>query len=186
MTDSKLLNPKSIPDIVAVTGYMALIVLAVVVTWTSLAAVAEQHASVSAAETMLAQLEGRSLFSGRTDLGRMMSGAPTGSAFLEGQDLNLAGAALLQRVASAVRDVGGSVLSSQVVLDNVRAKDGWVGLVVSCELQEASLQKLLYNIEAGMPFLYIDQLTAEGAKAGVAGDRMRILMGLSGQWWNGK
>ena len=115
-----------------------------------------------------------------------MTDAPAGSAFLEGRDLNVAGAALLQRVASAVRDAGGSVLSSQVDLDNARAKDGWIGLVVSCEIQQASLQKLLYDVEAGMPLLYIDQLTVEGAKAGAASERMQILMGLSGRWWKDK
>jgi general secretion pathway protein M len=184
MTDRKLVNLKSITEAGAAAGYVALIVAAIVVTWTSLAAVAEQYASLSAAETMLAQLEGRSLTSGN-NVGPIMTDAPAGSAFLEGRDLNVAGAALLQRVASAVRDAGGSVMSSQVDLDNARAKDGWIGLVVSCEIQQVSLQKLLYNVEAGMPFLYIDQLTVEGAKAGAANDRMRILMGLSGRWWKG-
>jgi|HubBroStandDraft_1064217.scaffolds.fasta_scaffold471951_2 general secretion pathway protein M len=185
MTESKLLHLNSVTDVAAVAGYVVLIVVAIIVTWTSLAAVVEQHESLSAAESMLAQLEGRSLFSGK-NIGPIMSDAPAGSAFLEGRDLNVAGAALLQRVASAVRDVGGSVLSSQVDLDAARAKDGWVGLVVSCEIQEASLQKLVYDVEAGMPFLYIDNLTVEGAKAGVAGDRMRILMGVSGRWWHDK
>jgi general secretion pathway protein M len=185
MTESKLVNLRSLTEVAAVAGYVAVIILAIVATWTSLAAVAEQHASLSAAEAMLAQLEGRSLIFGN-NVGPIMGDAPAGSAFLEGRDLNVAGAALLQRVATAVRDVGGSVLSSQVDLDNARAKDGWIGLVVSCEIQEASLQKLLYDVEAGMPFLYIDQLTVEGAKAGAASERMRILMGLSGRWWKDK
>ena len=50
---------------------------------------------------------------------------PTGSPFLEGQTLTVAGAALLQRVADAVTKVGGNVLSSQVDVQGVQAKDGY-------------------------------------------------------------
>jgi hypothetical protein len=44
------------------------------------------------------------------------------------------------------------------VLPGAQTRDGFVGLVVSCELEQPALQKLLYDLEAGMPFLFIDQL----------------------------
>jgi general secretion pathway protein M len=168
----------------AVAGYVALIAIALAVTGTAVSAIGEQRASVQAAEAMLARLEGRS--ASRADEGSPLGGAPAGSPFLEGQTLNVAGAALLQRVTSAVHRVGGNVVSSQVDLDSDRAKDGWVGLIVSCEIEQASLQPLLYDVEAGMPFLFIDQLVVQTPTAGVNGGRMRVLMGVSGQWWSGK
>jgi general secretion pathway protein M len=48
------------------------------------------------------------------------------------------------------------------------------------------LQQLLYDLEAGMPFLFIDQLVVQGlqgaAPAGDSGSRLRLLISVSGQW----
>jgi general secretion pathway protein M len=167
----------------AVAGYLALLVIAVVVIFTALSAIAERRASVAASERMLADMEGRAL--ARKETGPPLGDAPAGSPFLAGQTLNVAGAALLQRVATAVHRVGGNVLSSQVDLDSARAKEGWVGLVVSFEVSQSSLQPLLYDVEAGMPFLFIDQLNVQAPRAGVNGDSMRVLLAVSGQWWRG-
>ena len=75
--------------------------------------------------------------------------------------MTVAGATLLQRVASAVGNVGGTIQSSQVDVLGTQARDGLVGLVVSCEMEQPALQKLLYDLEAGMPFLFIDQLDVQ-------------------------
>ena len=113
-----------------------------------------------------------------------------GTPFLEGPTVTVAGATLLQRVAAAVSGVGGTIQSSQVDVLGVQAKDGLVGLVVSCELEQSSLQKLLYDIEAGMPFLFVDQLdvqvpqTTSGNEGG--GGRIRVVLGVSGQWQGNK
>jgi general secretion pathway protein M len=167
----------------AVAGYLGLLVLAVVVIFTSLSAIAERRASVAAAERALREMEGRAI--AHKETGSPLGAAPAGTPFLAGQTLNVAGAALLQRVATAVQRVGGSVLSSQVDLTSARAKDGWVGLVVSFEVSQSSLQPLLYDVEAGMPFLFIDQLNVQAPRAGVNGDSMRVLLAVSGQWWRG-
>jgi len=168
----------------AVAGYVALIIIALVVTGTALAAIHDQRASVSAAQAMLARLEGHSV--ARADDSSPLGDAPAGSPFLEGETLSVAGATLLQRVAAAVHRVGGNVVSSQVDLNNDRAKDGWVGLLISCDIEQTSLQPLLYDIEAGMPFLFVDQLDVQGPNTGANGGRMRVLMGVSGQWWSRK
>jgi general secretion pathway protein M len=168
----------------AVAVYLALLVIAVVVIWTSLSAIAERRASVAAAERALREMEGRAI--AHKETGSPLGAAPAGTPFLAGQTLNVAGAALLQRVATAVQRVGGSVLSSQVDLDSARAKEGWVGLVVSLEVSQSSLQPLLYDVEAGMPFLFIDQLDVQAPRVGVNGGRMRVRMDVSGQWWQGK
>src|SRR6185295_12857992 len=99
-----------------------------------------------------AQLQGR-----RTATSPHAADRP-GTPFLEGPTVTVAGAALLQRVATAVGNVGGTIQSSQVDVAGIEAKNGLVGLVVSCEMEQPALQKLLYDLEAGMPFLFVDQL----------------------------
>ncbi len=170
---------------VAALLYVALVAALIAAAWSAVAAIGERYATVQAAETMLAQLEGRTLPAGTQ--GRPGFGAaPAGSPFLEGQTVTVAGAALLQRIAGAVSRVGGNVLSSQVELQKAEAKDGWIGLVVSCEVEQARLQPLLYDLEAGMPFLFVEQLVVQAPVVGVEESRMRILLAVSGKWGGGK
>ena len=71
-------------------------------------------------------------------------------------------------------------------LEKAESKDGWIGLVVTCEIEPGSLQQLLYDLEAGMPFLFIDQLVVQSPVAAVEGGRMRILLSVSGLWGGSK
>ncbi len=97
----------------ATVGYLAAVVVLLVLAGTAGAGIFEQRASVAASAELLAQLAGRRAVVRRS--GDMPAAEiPTGSPFLEGQTLTVAGAALLQRVADAVTKVGGNVLSSQV------------------------------------------------------------------------
>ena len=168
----------------AVAGYVGLIVVLLGLTVFEFSAIGERRATVSAEEEMLAQMEGRSQ-SARKNIGSPFTDA-SGSPFLEGQTVTVAGAALLQRVTTAVSLFGGNVVSSQVDLQKADAKDGWIGLVVSCDIEQASLQQLLYDIEAGMPFLFIDQLVVDAPPVGVASSRTHVLLAVSGQWLGGK
>jgi general secretion pathway protein M len=171
--------------LVAATIYVVVVLALLATTWIALSTIGERRATVRAAENMLAQLEGRSALAGR-DNGSPLGAAPAGSPFLEGKTVNVAGAALLQRIAAAINKIGGNVLSSQVELQKADSKDGWVGLVVSCEIEPGTLQQLLYDLEAGMPFLFIDQLAVQAPVVGVEEIRMRVLLGVSGQWAGGK
>ena len=63
---------------------------------------------------MLEQLEGRHACREAGAPGDVT--IPTGSAFLEGATITIAGATLLQRVAAAVMKFGGNVLSTQLDL----------------------------------------------------------------------
>ena len=178
-------DSNSLRYLLAATLYAVLVGVLVATTWIPLSRVGERRATVRAAENMLAQLEGRSPLASKD--GRTLFGAaPTASPFLEGPTVTVAGAALLQRIGGAITRAGGNVLSSQVDLEKADSKDGWIGLVVSCDIEQASLQKLLYDIEAGMPFLFIDQLVVQAPVIGVEQSRMRVLLTVSGQWWSGK
>jgi general secretion pathway protein M len=54
------------------------------------------------------------------------------------------------------------------------------------EVEPASLQRLLYDIEAGMPFLFVDQIDVQAPTGSTgapsAAGKLRVLMTVSGQW----
>lgn len=174
-----------IRPLAAAASYFALVLFSVGAIWVALAEVGARYTGLQAAETMLARLEGRAVLgskSGQT----AFAGAPPGSPFLEGQTLTVAGAALLQRVAGVVNRVGGNVLSSQVDLKKADATDGWIGLTVSCDLEQSTLQTVLYDLEAGMPFLFVDQLVVTARMSGVEENRVHIVLAVSALWRAGK
>ena len=167
---------------VAGAAYLILIVAFLVTIWIALANIFEERAILASSVDILNQLEARQRIS---DPATMPAAAvPAGSPFLGGETITVGGAALLQRVAGAITRVGGSVQSSQVDLQGPKSKDGFITLLISCELEQANLQKLLYDLEAGMPFLFVDQLVVQGLQEStVAGNaRMRILVAVTGQW----
>lgn len=162
--------------------YFALVIVLLFTAWYAAADVLDRQQQVAQANEMLAQLErGRQTAAAAL---KASSDAPQGSPFLEGPTVTVAGAALLQRVAGAVTRVGGNVLSSQVDVQDARTKAGLVSLVASCELTQPDLQKLLYDLEAGMPYLFVDQLTVQAPDTvtRAEGGRLRVMLGVSGQW----
>jgi general secretion pathway protein M len=169
--------------VIAGCVYVALLLICLGSTWMALADLSQRYAVLSAARVMLAQIEAH-----RPPIDHALSSgglAPPGSPFLDGQSLTMAAAALQQRVTDAVTKPGGNVLSAQVDLTSAPVKAGIISLIVSCELDQPSLQKALYDLEAGMPFLFIDQLDVESPQAtGREDGPMRVLMTVSGQWRN--
>jgi general secretion pathway protein M len=165
-------------------GYAALIMGLAVITWLALASLVGDYADYRAAADLLDRLEGRKPFTGPSGLVSGMSGSP----FLEGPTVEVAGAALQQRVVAAVRDAGGNVQSSQVDLQGLQAKQGYVSLSANCEVGQGALQQLLYDLESGMPFLFIDQLVVQmpqssgGSGVETEAARMRVQIDVSGQW----
>jgi general secretion pathway protein M len=102
--------------------------------------------------------------------------------------VTIGGANLLQRVAGSVARFGGNILYTQVDLQGTQSKDGFVSVTVSCEVEQPALQQLLYDLEAGMPFLFVDQLVAQGpAVPGTTPEgKLRVLISVSGQWQGSK
>ncbi|MEK9282571.1 type II secretion system protein GspM [Bradyrhizobium sp. ISRA442] len=140
----------------------------------------------NSAADMLAQFEGRPVRGDRR--GKNNSAAPQGSAFLDGKTVTVAGAALVQRVAEATTKVGGNVLSTQVELQGNRSKAGFVSVVASCEIEQPAVQQLLYDLEAGLPFLFVDQLVVQAplAVATTGEGKLRVMLTVSGQWQGSK
>jgi general secretion pathway protein M len=164
-------------------GFVAVLLFIVV---TSIMDVVGQRGEVAAASAMLEQLEGRRPAALGGSPGDVTM--PSGSAYLEGATVTVAGAALLQRVAGAVVKFGGNVLSTQLDLQGSQTRAGFLSMIATCEIDQPQLQQLLYDLEAGMPFLFVDQLvvqtplTASGSGSG----RLRILIAVSGQWRGAK
>jgi general secretion pathway protein M len=174
--------------LVAAAGYVLFVVVLLFIAWTSLADILDRRAAVAAATDMLDQIEGRRPASAG-DAASSVGPMPTGSPFVEGQTVTVAGATLLQSVAGAVTRFGGNVLSSQVELQGSQSKEGFISLIAICEIDQPALQQLLYEVEVGMPFLFIDQLVVQAPQTTTAsqgGGRMRVLMSVSGQWQGAK
>jgi general secretion pathway protein M len=161
---------------IAAAIYAAVIVLLCA---TSLAALADLYARESAAADaagLLDQLRDRKAAAAVND------GPVNGSPFLDGPSVTVAGAALLQRVSTAIGNAGGTVQSSQVeVAGN---PTGSVKLIMSAELDLNGLQRLLYDLEAGMPFLFVEQLDVQAPQgtAATGAARMHVQLAVAGEW----
>jgi len=163
--------------LVAGTIYGAVVIAFVAMTWIALADLYTGQSELANTAALLERLQGRKTPTALD--GVTMNGSP----FLDGPSVTVAGAALLQRVAGAITKAGGTIQSSQVEVAG--AQDGMVKLQVSCEIAQPDLQRLLYDLEAGTPFLFVDELTAEMPQAvGAAGGtgRMLLQLAVSGQW----
>lgn len=177
----KSLTTSPIP---AAAVYAGIVVLLLLTSLSSILDILDQRSAVAASAAMLAQLEGH----GPPAAGGASANvaAPAGSAFLEGATVTIAGAALLQRVAAAVTKVGGNVLSSQLDLQGTQSKAGFISMIASCEIEQPGLQPLLYDLEAAMPFLFVDQLTVQAPTSSAGEGKLRILLAVSGQWRGAK
>jgi len=154
----------------ALACYLGMMILLVFVIGSSISDRLSQRAEVAAGSARRGQVAATT--------------GPAGSPFLEGATVTVAGAALLQHVTSAVTRLGGNVLSSQVDLQGTQSKNGFLTIIANCDIDQSGLQHLLYDIEAGMPFLFVDQLSVQ-APAGFTSSgegKLRVLLAVSGQW----
>ena len=168
---------------VAVALYAGLVVALLFVVVTSIVDVVGRRGEVASSAAMLEQLEGhRPAVKGVPGDVTM----PAGSAYLEGATVTIAGATLLQRVAGAVVKFGGNVLSTQLDLQGPQTRTGFLSMIASCEIEQVQLQQLLYDLEAGMPFLFVDQLVIQTPVVESGSGKLRILLAVSGQWRGAK
>jgi general secretion pathway protein M len=163
--------------------YFGTVLLFASLVWTSISDILERRQAVAATADILNQLEGRRT-TGPRNAAAAGTAAPAGSPLLEGATVTVGGANLLQRVAAAVVAAGGNILSTQVDLQGSQSQRGFIGVAINCEIEQPALQRLLYDLEAGMPFLFVDQLSVQGPSTpGVMPEgKLRVLISVSGQW----
>jgi general secretion pathway protein M len=103
-------------------------------------------------------------------------------ALLWAKTIGVAAADLQQRVEAASHDVGAKALSSRVDLQDASAANGALTYVGEIELDAAGLQPLLYNLEAGTPFLEIADLSIQPLQDAGAGGRLHISLAVTASW----
>src|SRR5262245_61324704 len=155
----------------ATIGYAAIVAALLYLVGDAIADLLERRAAVAASADILDQLQQRRP---TADVAGAAGDLPAGSPFLEGPTVTVAGAALLQPVATAVTLVGGTILSSHVELEGPQSRSGFVAVTASCEVEQPALQQLLYDLEAGMPYLFVDQLAAQAPVASVGSQQGRM------------
>jgi len=161
--------------------YGALVLVLFMTVPFAVADIVQRHRAVIETAEVLARLEHRAPASS-AELGRAAADVPQGSPFLDGQTVTVASAALLQRVTGAISRVGGNVVSSEVEPQELHSADGFVRITATCELEQKALQPLLYDIEAGMPFLFVDQFLAQAPVPASESGRIRVVLEVSGLW----
>jgi general secretion pathway protein M len=166
----------------AVLAYVGVVVVLLAISLLLVADLRDKTAEIAAAQMRLDQLSDRSQRSLSTSIAS--NPGVSGSPFLDGQTITIAGAALQQRIEAAVAKADGLLTSSQVELDGPDAKNGFVSLTASMEVSQPAVQTILYDIEAGMPYLFVDKLSIQSPE--VFGEhetgRMRMTIGVVGQW----
>ncbi len=137
-----------------------------------------QHADVDALSERLAALKAHGHGAGAS------ANAPDASPFLRDTTVTLAGAALQQRIEQAVAKAGGSLQSDEEQLDSLSDKDGFIRLTANFELAQPGLQPLLYDLEAGMPYVFVESLDVQSPEAtGEAeGGPMHVALTVSSKW----
>jgi general secretion pathway protein M len=167
---------------VPVLCYGGIIIVSLVIIFVAVTDILEHQQAVSKSGKVLARLEQRAASLGAQRTNVPGTEDPPGSPFLDGRTVTLASAALLQRVIQVITQSGGRVVSSEVAPQNSQAADHFVRITATCEVDQSRLQDVLYDIEAGMPFLFVEQLTAEGQMAGSGTSRMHMVIQVSGLW----
>jgi general secretion pathway protein M len=87
---------------------------------------------------------------------RRQSAATAG--YLEGQNETMIAATLQDRLKAAVMQAGGQLKSTQVLSSAENAKSRRIAVRANTALSLAALQRVLYELESGSPYLFVDNL----------------------------
>ncbi len=177
MITTRLLQHPSVPAL----GYAGVVIALLMTVFTTGIDIVQRHRAVLESSELLARLEHRTSPSSASSA-RVTGDQPQGSPFLDGQTVTVASAALLQRVTDAISRAGGNVVSSEIAPQDSHSADGFVRISATCEIEQKALQGLLYDIEAGMPFLFVNQLLVDASAPGSDSARMRVVLEVSGLW----
>lgn len=180
--------PIGLRPLLATLGYGVLVLVLLAIAASALLDITERRAAVDAAAEALAQLQVRKA---RGGAGAGDGSVPGGSPFLDGPTVTIAGAELMQRLSSAVATADGHITSSRVELQDTPFGADFIAVSASLDIAPDDLQKLLYDLESGQPFLFVGQLTARPAgaerpghtpEAGDDPQRLQVTLTVYGQW----
>jgi general secretion pathway protein M len=142
----------------------------------------DEQASVASLSEQSRSLEARS-----HHLSARQKREVSASPFLDAPTITLAGATLQQRVETAVLAADGRLISSNVEVGG-RGSERRVRLDAELTISQPGMQKLLYDLETGAPYLFVDSFEARAPERsdGEQPGAMHVSMALSGQWGGGK
>lgn len=180
MTSSPTTAPTRRALALAALGYGVLVAGLVAVAAGAVSDLLARQAAVAEAQDLLDRLQGRK----PQRPGAAGGAAAQGSPFLEGPTVTVAGAALVERLVAAADRAGGRIASSRVELGTSPLGPGFVAVAATIEIAQPDLQNLLYDIEAGQPFLLVDQLVVQGQAGSAEADegRMQVTLTVHGRW----
>lgn len=168
----------------SVISYVALIIALCLATLLAMFDLTRRYHAHTTSIDMLERLEGRVKLL-KSEAGKIQTSRPSGSPFLEGHTATVASAALLQRITGAITQAGGTIVSTEVEPPG-SGFNGYLKAVVTCQLDQLTLQQVLYDLEAGTPFLFVDQLTVNQLTPASDDGRLRVTLGVSGIWTKGQ
>jgi general secretion pathway protein M len=175
---SSTLSSRDLANVPRFLVYAALVIGLLSVAQTALFDLFEKLSAASTEERLLAQLDSVPT----AHVGSGTGPKPNVSPFLEGPSITVAGAALQQRFGDAVQKAGGHVMSARIELQGPQAKEGYIALATDFEMDQRAIQPFLYDLEAGVPFLYINTLLIQPAVEERVESNMRVQILVSGRW----
>jgi general secretion pathway protein M len=138
-------------------------------------------------QDMLERLEAAHQRSGNKPGARgQITAAPT-EAFLSAQTSGLASAQLEAYLSQLVLDHRATLISSSVQQANRSDASDVVHVQASLEMPYEGLQALLYKLETGTPYVFVDSMSVEPAsaatqRAGVRAAAMKVTLSLRAVW----
>jgi general secretion pathway protein M len=143
-------------------GLLALVLLALYsfVVGPLLADYADSRHEVADSRAALAHYQeiGRDIPDLKQQLDALHRQGATGAGYLDGRNETLVAAALQERLKGAVVQTGGRLTSTQVLASTEKGQTRRVVVRGQMQMSIAALQRVLYTLESGSPYLFIDNL----------------------------
>lgn len=98
-------------------------------------------------------------------IGELRRAPSTGEGFLEGNSVALASAHLVKTVKTVVAASGGKLSSTQVLPSKEGERFQQVSVRVTMTADIETVQKVLHALEAGRPYLFLDELNIRQRRA---------------------
>jgi hypothetical protein len=144
---------------------------------------AEAGEELSDRQEVLARLEARAGSKAQPH-GQVRSGVAPAAAFLDAPTPGLAGAEL-QAYIARLADQHAALVSFGTQAAAGEDAAGAVRVDASLDISLAALQVLLYQLESGTPYVFVDSMTVRattGAAAGAENAPLRVTLGLRALW----
>lgn len=131
------------------------------------------HHSIAQSTRLLVQYRARERDEAalKADLDRLtVAGAGDGRALLDGRNATLVAADLQDRLQNLLASVGGRPASIQTLPAGIEGRFERVTIRTDAQLSLRSLQDMLYDLEAGMPVLFVDDVDVGAIARGGGGN----------------